>query len=81
MNILISSFQCKFISQISGKEKLKQWKNQINKLKKKVFDAEGNPIDEESKEFIEYEKLLNVTSNTKLKNKMFMRRLLMFIFN
>lgn len=49
--------------------KLKQWKNQINKLKKKVFDAEGNPIDEESKEFIEYEKLLNATSITKLKKQ------------
>ena len=49
--------------------KLKLWKNQINKLKKKVFDAEGNPIDEESKEFIEYEKLLNATSITKLKKQ------------
>jgi hypothetical protein len=28
--------------------KLVQWKNEINKLKKKVLDKEGNPIDEES---------------------------------
>lgn len=49
--------------------KLKQWKNQINKLKKIVFDAEGNPIDEESKEFVKYEKLLKATSIPKLKKQ------------
>ncbi len=49
--------------------KLNQWKNQINKLKKKVFNAEGNPIDEESKEFKKYEKLVNATSIPKLKKQ------------
>ena len=34
--------------------KLVQWKNEINKLKKKVLDKEGNPIDEESKDYIKY---------------------------
>ena len=49
--------------------KLVQWKNEINKLKKKVLDSEGNPIDEESKDYIKYEKLLNGTSFPKLKKQ------------
>ena len=49
--------------------KLTLWKNQANKLKKKVLDEEGSPIDEESKEFIKYEKLLKATSIPKLKKQ------------
>jgi putative DNA primase/helicase len=49
--------------------KLTQWNNQANKLKKKVLDEEGNPIDEESKDYIKYKKLLKSKSLPKLKKQ------------
>ena len=49
--------------------KLTHWKNQANKLKKKVLDIEGNPIDEESKEYIKYKKLLQAIAIPKLKKQ------------
>lgn len=49
--------------------KLIQWKNQANKLKKTVLDTEGNPIDEDSKEYIKYEKLLKAAAIPKLKKQ------------
>jgi putative DNA primase/helicase len=49
--------------------KLNLWKNQINKLKKKVLDTEGIPIDEESKDFTRYKKLLKAINIPKLKKQ------------
>ena len=49
--------------------KLIEWKNQANRLKKKVLDTEGNPIDEGSKDFIKYQKLLKAINITKLKKQ------------
>src|SRR3970040_204453 len=37
--------------------KLNEWKKEVNTLAKTVLDAEGHPIDEESEDFIKYEKL------------------------
>lgn len=49
--------------------KLIQWKNEVNKLKKKVLDVDGNPIDVECKDFIRYKKLLKAINIPKLKKQ------------
>lgn len=49
--------------------KLIPWKNEANKLKKKVLDVDGNPIDVESKDFIRYKKLIKAINIPKLKKQ------------
>lgn len=49
--------------------KLIQWKKEANRLKKKVLDAVGNPIDTESKDFIRYKKLHKAINIPKLKKQ------------
>lgn len=49
--------------------KLSEWSKEANALAKTVLDAEGNPINEESEDFIRYEKLKKRINSVKVRRQ------------
>ena len=55
--------------QAEKEPKLNEWKKEVNILAKIVLDAEGHPIDEESEDFIKYEKLKKRINSVKVRRQ------------
>jgi putative DNA primase/helicase len=55
--------------QLEKEPKLNQFKKEVNTLAKIVLDAEGHPIDEESEDFIKYEKLKKRINSVKVRRQ------------
>lgn len=55
--------------QLEKEPKLNEWKKEASKLAKTVLDAEGHPIDEESEDFIKYEKLKKRINSVKVRRQ------------
>lgn len=55
--------------QTEKEPKLNEWKKEVNALAKTVLDAEGHPIDEESEDFIKYEKLKKRINSVKVRRQ------------
>lgn len=49
--------------------KLIDWQNQANRLREKVIDEDGNPLDEENEDYIKYKKLIKAIISTKIKKQ------------
>ena len=55
--------------QTEKEPKLNDWKKEASTLAKSVLDAEGHPIDEESEDFIKYDKLRKRINSVKVKRQ------------
>ena len=55
--------------QLEKEPKLNDLKKEVNTLAKTVLDAEGHPIDEESEDFIKYEKLKKRINSVKVRRQ------------
>lgn len=55
--------------QLEKEPKLNQFKKEVNTLAKTVLDADGHPIDEESEDFIKYEKLKKRINSVKVRRQ------------
>ncbi len=55
--------------QIEKEPKLPEWRKEANALAKTVLDEEGHPIDEESEDFIKYEKLKKRINSVKVRRQ------------
>lgn len=55
--------------QLEKEPKLNEWRKEASTLAKTVLDAEGHPIDEESEDFIKYEKLKKRINSVKVRRQ------------
>ncbi len=55
--------------QLEKEPKLNDWKKEIIKLAKSVLDTEGHPIDEESEDYIKYDKLKKRINSVKVRRQ------------
>jgi putative DNA primase/helicase len=55
--------------QLEKEPKLNDWKKEVNNLAKTVLDKEGNPINEESEDYLKYTSLKKKINSTKVKRQ------------